>query len=652
VRPHSDRTDTLLLVGVALGFGAGLVVWLTGEMAGLFWRGRWPAVSPAAVGSILARLPSTFGKPAYAWPPAARTELPSGVGWYLAGGAVSLAALLGVARVILAATRFVKGSVLGGPEGSLAARPPLGPRRGRSSAGPGRMAAFAGRSQGLPRGRSSGGSAHGLGRRGFGNGHRGMTPRPGGAPRGPSTAGWGGNVRHAGGIAGHRWVGGAHWARRRDVGSLLVPSSGGGRLILGRVGRSLIATEARHSVLVLGPTQSGKTTALAIPALLEWDGPVVATSVKDDLVAHTSGYRANLGRLWIYDPTGTGRGGLRSRWSPLTEASTWSGAQRVAQDLVGAAPSQSGLSDGAFWFSASAKLLAPLLLAAERGGRPIAQVVRWTNLQETEEVRWLLEMAGETEAIEALVAGLSRDERIRSSIYTTLETVLAPYEDPIVAESAACSDIDPVALLNGRNTLYLCGPAHEQARVQGVFSALVGAIVHAAITRYERLGPLDPPLLVVLDEAANIAPLQELDKLASTGAGMGIQLVTVCQDLAQLSTRYGPDRARSIANNHRAKVALSGIADVGTLDTVSALAGEQAVREQTITSDRKDGRHSATSSVAYRRLAPADEVRRIPPGAGLLIYGHLPPARLVLRPWYRDAELRRRVSALPPPDPC
>ena len=49
-------------------------------------------------------------------------------------------------------------------------------------------------------------------------------------------------------------------------------------------------------MLVLGPTQSGKTTGLAIPALLEWEGPVVATSVKGDLVASTRGFRALHGR--------------------------------------------------------------------------------------------------------------------------------------------------------------------------------------------------------------------------------------------------------------------------------------------------------------------------------------------------------------------
>jgi type IV secretion system protein VirD4 len=406
----------------------------------------------------------------------------------------------------------------------------------------------------------------------------------------------------------------------------------------------LLATEARHSILVLGPTQSGKTTGLAIPALLEWEGPVVATSVKGDLVAETRGYRSGWGRTWVFDPTGTAGSGPTSGWSPLQEATTWNGAQRIASWLVEATPSRTGLSEGAFWFAAAAKLLAPLLLAAARSGRTMADVVRWTNLQEGEEVERLLGEAGEIEAGVALFASVGRDERIKSSIYTTLETVLAPYEDPVVAASARRPEIDPVALLEDRHTLYLCGPAHEQARVQGVFAALVAATVNAAVERVQRTGrPLDPPLLLVLDEAANIAPLRELDTLASTAAGLGIQLVTVCQDLAQLAARYGSDRARTIANNHRAKVILSGIADVGTLDTLSGLAGEQAVREHTTTADLRDGRRTTSSSVAYRRLAPPDELRRIRPGEGVLVYGYLPPVRFTLRPWYHDNELRRRV---------
>jgi type IV secretion system protein VirD4 len=313
--------------------------------------------------------------------------------------------------------------------------------------------------------------------------------------------------------------------------------------------------------------------------------------------------------------------------------------------MVEATPARSGLSDAAFWYAAAAKQLAPLLLAAQRDGATMADVVRWNNLGDFAEPLAALDDAGDGEAAIALAACGARDDRIRSSVATTLETVLSPFEDPVVAASTASCDIDPSRLLAGPNTLYLCGPSHEQSRVQGLFASLVAAVVAEAVGRVSCSGrPLDPPLLVVLDEAANIAPLRDLDSLASTGAGMGIQLVTVVQDLAQLAARYGEPRARTIANNHRAKVVLSGVADLSTLDLLSGLVGEAAVREETITHDLQDGRRTRATATVFRRLAPTDELRRIPPGTGVLVYGHLPPVRIRLRPWYRDRRLRVRAG--------
>jgi type IV secretion system protein VirD4 len=346
--------------------------------------------------------------------------------------------------------------------------------------------------------------------------------------------------------------------------------------------RRLLATEARHSVLVLGPTQSGKTSGLAVPALLEWSGPVIATSVKDDLAATSLSWRGRQGPCWVFDPTGTSGIRPRASWTPLAGCADWSAAQRMASWLVEATPARAGLADAAFWYAAAAKQLAPLLLAATRGGGTMAEVVRWTNMSVFDEPGRLLDLCGEDGASMALAACEARDPRILSSVATTLETVLAPFEDPVVAAATATAEIDLDGLLAQGGSLYLCGPSHEQHRVQGLFSAVVSSAVAAAIRHVNETGrSLDPPLLLVLDEAANIAPIQDLDTLASTGAGLGIQLVTVCQDLAQLAGRYGPERSRTIANNHRAKLLLSGVSDLATLDLVSGLAGEAAMREDT-----------------------------------------------------------------------
>ena len=46
-------------------------------------------------------------------------------------------------------------------------------------------------------------------------------------------------------------------------------------------------------------------------------------------------------------------------------------------------------------------------------------------------------------------------------------------------------------------------------------------------------------LLLVLDEAATVASLDELDQMAATVSGLDVTLVTVVQDFAQLKSRAG-----------------------------------------------------------------------------------------------------------------
>ncbi|MCA1679913.1 MAG: TraG/TraD/VirD4 family protein, partial [Actinobacteria bacterium] len=44
-------------------------------------------------------------------------------------------------------------------------------------------------------------------------------------------------------------------------------------------------------------------------------------------------------------------------------------------------------------------------------------------------------------------------------------------------------------------------------------------------------------------ECANVAPLANLDELASTGPGQGVQLLSVFQNVSQIRARWGKDRA-------------------------------------------------------------------------------------------------------------
>ena len=160
--------------------------------------------------------------------------------------------------------------------------------------------------------------------------------------------------------------------------------------MLGWAGRRLLATEPRQSVIVFGPTQSRKTSGFAVPSILEWEGPVIATSVKADLVGDTIAYRRGRGEVACFDPSGS-TGLPSAAWSPLPAARTWPGARRVASSMTDTGKTSAGtMADGDFWYATATKMLAPLLFAAASGGRQMTDVVRWVDTQEEAEILELL----------------------------------------------------------------------------------------------------------------------------------------------------------------------------------------------------------------------------------------------------------------------
>ena len=178
---------------------------------------------------------------------------------------------------------------------------------------------------------------------------------------------------------------GAKWASLWQLRRLLVVGPRRGRIILGRrdrlrdrlLGRLYLAVEQCHSVLAFGPPGSFKTHGLVIPAILEWQGNLVTTSIKPDVLRATCAHRANLGAVWVYDPLGLS-GVPGARWTPLAYCQSYADARRVGRMLAEAADVQGHKADDAnYWQLLGAKLLSVLLFAAAGTGRSMADVARW-----------------------------------------------------------------------------------------------------------------------------------------------------------------------------------------------------------------------------------------------------------------------------------
>ena len=355
-------------------------------------------------------------------------------------------------------------------------------------------------------------------------------------------------------------------ARRGEPRDLRAPAAQAGRITLGEHDGRLIAAERRASVLCVGPAQSGKSTGLIVPAILEWEGPVVSTSIKADVVHDTHRARARVGEVLIFDPTGC-TGLDHTPWSPIAAARTWEGARRTAANLLGVADQGAAQQRRRDLLEARRRALPRTAPARRSTRRPdMADVLRWVAPR-TKTSRPSCSTTARTPTPGRRSKRCSRSgeptARFRSSLMQTIATGLDAWQEPAIATATIGeSQISRKRLLAGPNTLYLIAPAHEQRRLRGLFTALVAEITAAAFDRSAQTGrPIDPPLLLALDEAANIAPLPNLDEIASTGPGQGVQLLTILQNISQASDRWGKDRAETIIANHRARLFCSGIGE-------------------------------------------------------------------------------------------
>ena len=85
------------------------------------------------------------------------------------------------------------------------------------------------------------------------------------------------------------------------------------------------------SLLVFGPTRSGKTLTLALPLLKEFRGPAVVTSVKRDLLQRSSAFRQAKGECYIFDLSDP----ASSPWNLFSLVLDFRSAKEVSDSLCG-----------------------------------------------------------------------------------------------------------------------------------------------------------------------------------------------------------------------------------------------------------------------------------------------------------------------------
>ncbi|WP_282695209.1 type IV secretory system conjugative DNA transfer family protein [Streptomyces sp. CC208A] len=391
------------------------------------------------------------------------------------------------------------------------------------------------------------------------------------------------------------------------------------------------------AVAIMAP-RSGKTTSLAIPSILAAPGPVLLTSNKAAGDAYTACYdaRCRVGRVWSMDPQQIAHAERTMWWNPLADAKTLDGAGRLAGHFLAASVDAS--QQGDFWSKAGSNILSQLFLAAALDERPITDVMQWLAFPADRTPLDILRDHKFTAVASQLKGTVEGPPETRDGIYETARQYAAALlNSEIAAWVTPQKDVPefrPAEFVTSTDSLFLLSK-DGGGGASALIAACADSVMRAATAQAERAGGrLDPPMLAILDEAANVCKISDLPDLYSHLGSRGIIPITILQSYRQGQRVWGDAGMDAMWSASTVKVIGSGIDDPDFADKLSRMIGDHDV-ETTSTSVSESGK-STSVSMRQERILPADAIRALPKGSALCLATGMRVAMLDLRPWYAE----------------
>jgi type IV secretion system protein VirD4 len=351
------------------------------------------------------------------------------------------------------------------------------------------------------------------------------------------------------------------------------------------------------------------------------------------------------GPVHVFDPQGLAAWPEQLRWAPERGCEDPLAAILRAKAFTSGSRAGVGVENGDFWSGMTQAVIRCYLHAAALDERPISEVLRWAGAPgDPEPVRILRRSSGAADGwAEELAEQVGADPRQRGSVWAGVRRAFDSLADPRVLE--ACSPKPDEAygatdFIEGCGTLYLLGSSGAQLSVAPLITAMIEDIVETgrALAATSPQGRLDPPLLLMVDEVANIAPLPSLPSLLSDGGGVGIPTVAVFQSLGQARSRWGHETTDAMWDASTIKMMFGGLSRPSDLQDISRLVGNVETTRQTISKSR-DGTSESLHVDQEPLLAP-DELRRIPTGNYVVLHRNSTPVFSSAAPRAKD-RLRR-----------
>jgi type IV secretion system protein VirD4 len=376
----------------------------------------------------------------------------------------------------------------------------------------------------------------------------------------------------------------------------------------------------KHGI-ILGGTGTGKSRGFFLYNCASVkDTSLVVTDPKSELWNMTSGYHSKSIRYAPTDPEHS----EGFNWIPLCKSARM--AELCARALIESG--NTGKTEQ-FWIDAETAFLSAIFAHVSTLPRPTPLTAyRFFTRQSPHSVlEQLLESESEAAQEQAIVFEQT-DEKIKGSIVPAIAAKMQFLRDDATARFTSSQLFAPdfSVLKRVPQSIYYCLREQDIVRLKPLTS-LFFTVMLEQLAATEGDESANVPVLMTLDEFANIGKFPAFETTITLARGRGVGLWLGVQSLSQIKALYGEQNGRTIISNCMTKVALHGL-DIETAEYISKSMGDKTETFSKFGVNFGMGVSVNSSPEEVRRaLLTPSEVTTISSDEVLIISGNKPPLR-------------------------
>ncbi len=332
---------------------------------------------------------------------------------------------------------------------------------------------------------------------------------------------------------------------------------------------------------VFAPTGAGKNVSFANPFLQDCPDSCVVLDFKGEVARATAKARRRMGhRIVLLDPYN-----MVTKKPDCLNPIDFIKADEPrmideVRDLAEALVVRSGLEHEPHWNDSAEAWIAGAIAATAQYGEPDSrslQTARGLLASSPEKLDIMTKLLATSDACEGMLSRLGfqltqfQGKELASTL-TTANRHLRFLDTLAIAGATNASSFDPNRLTREKTTVYLIVPP-EHARAQAAYLRMtIGALLRGVV----RSGLQERNLVhFLIDEAASLGHLQQLDDAIDKYRGYGVRLILLYQSLGQLKKCFPEGQDQTLLSN--VTQVFFGVQEPQTAEFISNRLGDETL---------------------------------------------------------------------------